>query len=268
MDTRQQYQSIVPRYPELQGQVAVVTGSSQGIGKGVAIRLAREGMKVVVNSRTPENVQAVTGELCDLGAQVIGVPADMGTTQGVNTLFDETLRAFGAVDLLVNNAAILARQHFFDVEESLLDAELTANIRGPYLCACRAAAAMKDKGGSIINISSIGGTRAHWRGLPYDVTKGAIDAMTRAMALELAEYGIRVNGIAPGPIATERWTARDPQQVQAFVERVPLRRFGTPLDVAGLVAFLASTDASYITGETIAVDGGVLAQLSPRGQPI
>ncbi|MBN1934222.1 MAG: glucose 1-dehydrogenase [Anaerolineae bacterium] len=268
MNTAQLYQSITPRYPELQGQVAVVTGSSQGIGKGIAIRLAREGMKVVVNSRTPETVRATTAELQNLGADVIGTPADMGTTEGVNTLFDDTLRAFGTVDLLVNNAAILARKHFFDVEESLLDAELAANVRGPYLCACRAAAAMKDKGGSIINISSIGGARAHWRGLPYDVTKGAIDAMTQAMALELAEYNIRVNGIAPGPITTERWALRDPDQVREVTDRVPLRRFGTPLDVAGLVAFLASNDAGYITGETIAVDGGVLAQLSPRGQPI
>lgn len=268
MDTAQRYQSITPRYPELRGRVAVVTGSSQGIGKGIAIRLAREGMKVVVNSRTPETVATTTNELRDLGAHVIGISADMGTTEGVNTLFDETLRAFDTVDLLVNNAAILARKHLFDVEESLLDIELAVNIRGPYMCAYRAAAVMKAKGGSIINISSIGGARAHWRGLPYDVTKGAVDAMTQAMALELAEYNIRVNGIAPGPIATERWSVHDPQQMQAVIERVPLRRFGTPLDVAGLVAFLASTDASYITGETIAVDGGVLAQLSPRGQPI
>jgi NAD(P)-dependent dehydrogenase (short-subunit alcohol dehydrogenase family) len=114
----------------------------------------------------------------------------------------------------------------------------------------------------------VGGLRAHWRGLPYDLTKGAIDAMTRAMALELAEYGIRVNAIAPGATYTERTFALDDQQLQTYSQRVPLSRFGTPLEIGAAVAFLASPDAAYITGQVIYVDGGLTVQLGLKNQPI
>jgi NAD(P)-dependent dehydrogenase (short-subunit alcohol dehydrogenase family) len=206
METASLYESIRPRYPELAGQVAIVTGSSRGIGKGIAIRLVREGMKVVINSRTPEAVAATTAELREVGAEALAVPADVGRTEDVNRLFEETLRAFGTVDLLVNNAANLRRHHFFKVDEALLDDELASNVRGPYICSHRAAEVMREAGhGNIVHISSVGGLRAHWQGLPYDLTKGAIDAMTRAMALELAAYGVRVNAIAPGAIYTGRF---------------------------------------------------------------
>ena len=146
METASLYESIHPRYPELSGQVAIVTGSSRGIGKGIAIRLAREGMKVVINSRTPEAVEATAAELCELGAEALAVPADVGRTEDVNRLFEETLRAFGSVGLLVNNAANLRRLHFFEVDESLLDDELASNIRGPYMCSYRAAEVMREAG--------------------------------------------------------------------------------------------------------------------------
>ena len=186
----------------------------------------------------------------------------------MNQLFDATLEAFGTVDLVVNNAANMQREHFFDVDEALLDAHLADNIRGPYLCAHRAAEIMRDQGktGSIIHISSVGGKLAHWRGLPYDMTKGALDAMTRAMALELAEYGIRVNAIAPGATATER-VASNPAVVQDYSTRIPLYRFGTPLEIGGMVAFLASPEAAYIIGQIIYVDGGLTIQLGTREQP-
>jgi NAD(P)-dependent dehydrogenase (short-subunit alcohol dehydrogenase family) len=269
MDIASLYESISPRYPEFDGQVAIVTGSSRGIGKGIAMRLAREGMRVVINSRTPEAVEKTTAELRDLGADVLAVPADVGRTDDVDKLFDETLRAYGTVNLLVNNAASLRRMHFFEVDEALLDLQLTDNIRGPFVCAYRAAKVMRDSGGgNIIHISSVGGLRAHWRGLPYDLTKGALDAMTRAMALELAAHGIRVNGIAPGAIDTQRrHPSGDPGQ-ESVTRRVPLGRFGTPLEIGSVVAFLASADASYITGQIIYVDGGITAQLSPPGQPV
>ena len=269
MDIASLFQSIRPRYPELRGQVAVVTGSSRGIGKGIAMRLAREGLKVVINSRTREAVETTTGELRGPGAEVLGVSADVGRTEDVDRLFDETVRAFGTVDLLINNAADLRRDHFFDVDESLLDHQLADNIRGPYVCSHRAATVMREAGGgNIINISSVGGLRAHWRGLPYDITKGALDAMTRAMALELAAHSIRVNAIAPGAIRTRRRHSPEHPWMLAHSQRIPLGRSGTPLEIGSVVAFLASPDASYITGQVIYVDGGITAQLSPPGQPI
>jgi NAD(P)-dependent dehydrogenase (short-subunit alcohol dehydrogenase family) len=223
------FESIHPRYPELAGKVAIVTGSSRGIGKGIAMRLAREGMKVVINARTQEAVEATAAELRDAGAEALPAPADVGHTEGVNDLFDVTLRAYGTVDLLVNNAASLKRIPFFDVTESVLDEQLAANIRGPFMCAYRAAEAMRETGGgNIIHISSVGGRLAHWVGLPYDVTKGAIDAMTRAMALELADFGIRVNAIAPGATRTERHAIVDQERIKEFTKRIPLRRVGRP----------------------------------------
>jgi 3-oxoacyl-[acyl-carrier protein] reductase len=220
-------------------------------------------MRVVLNARTRETLAETAARFQSLGAEVLAVPADVGQTAEVDRLFDETLKVFGAVDLLVNNAADLRRQRLFDAGEALLDAELAANIRGPYLCSLRAAEVMRQAGGgNIVHISSVGGLRAHWRGLPYDMTKGAIDAMTRAMAIDLAEYGIRVNAVAPGAIPDR------PPSSDLSNERIPLGRVGTPLEIGAVVAFLASPEASYITGQVIYVDGGMTTQLSPRQMPL
>jgi NAD(P)-dependent dehydrogenase (short-subunit alcohol dehydrogenase family) len=273
VETEADSQGIPLRYPEFKGQVAVVTGSSRGIGKGIARRLALEGMRVVITGLDPAEVAATTAEFHRLGAAALAVPGDLGQTETVDRLFEMTLAAYGRLDLLVNNAANLKRFHFFEVDEKLLDDQLASNIRGPYLCSYRAAEIMRAaaKGGNIINISSVGGLRSHWWGLPYDMTKGALDAMTRTMALELSEFGIRVNAIAPGAIRTGQKSppASNPAiAINEITRRVPLARFGTPQDIASAVAFLASPEASYITGQIIYVDGGLVAQLSPRGQDI
>ena len=268
LDTKTLFETLPARYPELRDQVALVTGSSRGIGRGIAIRLAREGMRVVIHGLEPDEVERTHRELRDLGVEAIAVTSDLRETAGIDRLFERTLSAFGAVDLLVNNAADLRRKPFFEVEESILDAELATNVRGPYLCARRAAESMRASGsGNIIQISSVGGLRAHWRGLPYDLTKGAIDAMTRSMALDLARFGIRVNAIAPGATLTERWLAAR-ANFQEINRRIPLERLGRLDEIGAAVAFLASPDAAYITGQVIYVDGGITVQLGTRDQPV
>lgn len=269
MHTAVIFSSIQPRYPEFNSQVALITGSSRGIGKGIALRLAREGMKVVIHGVDEGEVQQTTQELQSLGVDSIGIRADFTREDEIERLVQAAFDHFGRLDLLVNNAADLRRTHFFDADTALLDHQLAVNLRAPYLCALRAAALMRPlQRGNIVNISSVGGIRAHWSGLPYDVTKGAIDAMTRAMALDLARDGIRINAIAPGAIYREIGSQPSEPRLQALAERIPMARLGTPLEIGAMVAFLASSDASYITGQIFYVDGGVTAQLSPPGQPI
>jgi len=254
-----------PRYPELNGQVALITGSSRGIGKGIALRLAREGMCVVINGLNRQRVSDTAGEMQEIGIETLGLPADVGTTEGVEQLIQQTMETFGRLDLLVNNAADLRRVPFLEVDEAMLDNQLAANIRGPFLLSFKAAEIMKaNKGGNIIHISSVGGYQAHWPGLPYDMTKGALDSMTQAMALDLAEYGIRVNAVAPGATATEKTPGPEHPRIQAASKRIPLLRFGLAAEIGAVVAFLASPEASYITGQIIYVDGGLTAQLAPR----
>jgi NAD(P)-dependent dehydrogenase (short-subunit alcohol dehydrogenase family) len=268
-DTGTLFHAIPARYPELNGKVAVVTGGSKGIGKGIAIRLAREGMKVIINSRHLDEAKKTASELHAVGVEALAVAGDIGNNDDIQHLFDETLRAYGRVDLLVNNAANLHRVPFFDVSESMFASELDTNIKGPFLCSYRAAQMMKEiGGGSIVHISSVGGLRAHYPGLPYDATKGALDAMTGVMGIELIQFGIRVNGIAPGAIYTEHRLPMDHPKLIPYNQLIPSNRMGMPLEIGAAVAFLSSDDAAYIVGQTIYVDGGVTAQLSPQQYPI
>jgi 3-oxoacyl-[acyl-carrier protein] reductase len=267
-DAASLYSSIRPRYPEFKDQVAVVTGSSRGIGKGIALRLAREGMKVVLHGYDADELAGTEAEFKALGIEFAALQADFTVPEAAEQVIQFAVEKFGTIDLLVNNAADLRRTKMFD-ELPLLDHQLAVNLRTPYLCAWHAAEIMKaKKAGNIVNISSVGGLRSHWDGLPYDMTKGAIDAMTRTMALELAHDGIRVNAIGPGATALERTPPPDHPAIRAISERIPLERFGTPLEIGAAVAFLASSDASYITGQILYVDGGITTQLSPRAYPI
>jgi 3-oxoacyl-[acyl-carrier protein] reductase len=263
-DIAELFQSARPRYSELAGQVAIVTGAGKGIGKGIAARLACEGMKVVVTARTAADIESVANELRLLGVEALAVQGDIGITADVTRLYAETLGAFGRVDLLVNNAANLRRVPFFNVSTEMFESELRSNVTGPFVASYQAAEIMRRQGrGSIVHISSVGGLRAHFPGLPYDATKGALDALTRVMGIELAQFGIRVNSIAPGAIYTQiRLPLDDPKMVE-YARRIPQNRLGLPLEIGAVVAFLASDDASYICGQTIYVDGGITAQLSP-----
>ena len=269
MQIEEQFQRLTPRYPELKGQVAVVTGGAKGIGRGIVLRLAREGMSVVVADKDKESLDLTVDSLQRLDTRVHAFLGDLSSAEVIKQLFEQTFEIFAGVDLLINNAANLDRFRLLDEHEDVLDYQLATNVRGPYLCSAQAAKLMSQAdGGNIINISSVGGLRAHWIGFPYDVTKGAVDTMTRAMAIDLAEHNIRVNAIAPGAIRTIRTPPSDNPAVREMSARIPLQRFGLITEISSVVVFLASPEASYITGQIIYVDGGITSQLAPPGQKL
>jgi NAD(P)-dependent dehydrogenase (short-subunit alcohol dehydrogenase family) len=240
------------------GTVVLVTGAGHGIGRAVAERFGQEGARVVVNDVAP-TAEAAALAISDAGEEAIAVMADVSRKPDVDRLFDTALDRFGDVNVLVNCAGLVNEsRHFFDGDEAWWDRVLDVNLKGVYLCSDRAARLMaRRKGGSIISMSSGGATKAHRGNVAYDASKGGIEAFTRAAALDLAPYGIRVNAVAPGSILT---TPLSEQEVRERGKTVPLGRIGTPEEIAAAVAFLASDDARYITGQTLAVDGGLLAQ--------
>jgi len=219
---------------------------------------------VVINGRREETLSATAAELGEGRDDLLAVVADVSQREDVDRLFRRTLEAFGTVDVLVNNAGWADPiVHFLEMTEEHWDTVIATNLKSMYLCAHRAANIMVDqgKGGSIINISSFAAVRSHRYMVAYDASKGGMEAATRAMALDLAPFGIRVNAVGPGAIHTEAYDQKPPEALALRAATVPLGRAGTPDDVAGAVAFLASDDASYITGQVVYVDGGMLAQL-------
>ncbi len=248
----------------LRGRIAVVTGSTRGIGKGIAQALARAGAATVVNGRSAETVEATVAELSGLGSEVLGVAADVSQPEAVERLFQIVDRRLGPIDILVNNAALVwdVSRHFLNMDVAFWDQVVSMNLRSVFLCSRQAAKRMAAiRAGSIINLSSVGGARAHRESVAYDATKGAIDAATRAMALDLAAWRIRVNALAPGWTRTEDWSELSEDEVRRGRETIPLGREGTAADMGAAAVFLASADASYITGHVLHVDGGLLAQL-------
>ena len=252
----------------LDGKVAVVTGSSQGIGRGVADRLAAEGCRVVVNGLDDGKPEAVAAALREGGARAIAVPADVGVPAEVDRVLDAAEREFGAVDVLVNNAGWASPiSHLLEMSEEHWDTVLRTNLKSVFLFTRRVADLMVDRGrgGAIVSISSWGAVRAHRAMAAYDASKGGIEAFTRTAALDLAPFGIRVNAIGPGVIHTEGVPEQTPEEQRERARLIPLGRLGRPADVASAVAFLASEEAEYITGQVLYVDGGVFAQGRPPG---
>ncbi len=250
-----------PRFPDLAGKAAVVTGASRGIGAGIARYLGRQGMKLVLAARSTEKGEALAEEIRSSGADCIWVTADLATPEGAELVLEQAARRYGRIHLLVANAARLASKPILELDEEEYRKSFEANVRMFYGVGRLVARHMVEAGGGVIvSISSVGGLRPH-RGLAgYDASKGAIDALTRSMALDLAPHGIRVNAVAPGltPTDGKRWADRK-------TKYIPLGRVGTAEDIAAIVAFLASGAASYITGQVIYVDGGLSAQLTPPG---
>lgn len=248
---------------KLMGKTALVTGSSQGIGAAIAVRLAEEGANVVVNYRThAESAQQVVEAIKRLGRQGIALGADLGQIQQVQRLIQDGLQQFGRLDILVNNAGVELNADFWSVTESDYDHVLGVNLKGVFFATQAFVQHLMEtkRPGKIINMSSVHEELPFPHFAPYCLSKGGMKMMTRTLAVELAPFGITINSIAPGAIETPINTKllNDPAKLSALLGNIPLKRLGKPDDVAGVAAFLASSDADYITGTTVFVDGGLL----------
>ncbi|MDB5936603.1 MAG: dehydrogenase [Massilia sp.] len=244
---------------KLADKVAIVTGATQGIGLACAERLVREGARVMLVDIKPEGQQAAL----QLGDAARFFTADVSQKADVDAMIAATLQAFGRIDILVNNVGVTHAADFLDLTEDDFDRVLRINLKSMFLCGQAAAREMvKQQSGSIINMSSVNSEVAIPNQVPYVVSKGGVNQLTKVMALNLAPHGIRVNGIGPGTILTElarKAVLGSPEARHTILSRTPLGRCGEPEEVASIAAFLASDDASYMTGQTIYADGGRLA---------
>ncbi len=248
-----------PPVRSIENRVAIVTGAGKGIGQAIASRFGRESAHVIVADIDHDNARQVAESIVAEGGTAIAVHTDVSDESSVNELFAKTVTDFGRLDVLVNNAGLISpMKHFLEADKQWWDMIVGVNLTGTFLCSLRAGHLMAEQGsGSIINLSSGGATRAHRCFVAYDATKGGIEAMSRAMALDLGLYGVRVNILTPGSIDT---TGIDEAGRKLRGENIPLGRIGEPDDMTGAAVFLASDDASYITGQNIVVDGGMLSQ--------
>jgi NAD(P)-dependent dehydrogenase (short-subunit alcohol dehydrogenase family) len=249
----------------IENKVAIVTGAARGIGFATARRFVSDGARVVIADIDEDAGSAAVEKLGELGA-VRFIRCDVGDADDVANLVGSTVASWGGIDVLVNNAGIVHGADFLDIGEADFDRVLRVNLKGAFLAgqavARQMVAQIKEGGapGVIVNMSSVNAVFAIATQVPYSVSKGGINQLTKVMALSLAPYGIRVNAIGPGSIMTEMLASvnADPEARRRILSRTPLGRIGDPSEIAAVAAFLASDDASYITGQTIYADGGRL----------
>ncbi len=250
----------------LDNKTAIVTGAARGIGLACARRLAEDGAKVVLADVEEDIGAAAAADLSEQGHNVMFAACDVTERLDIRNLVTGTVEAYGSVDILINNAAIVAGGEFLELSEEDFDRVIAVNLKGSFLVGQAVARQMVEQieaggaPGTIINMSSVNAVFVIPNQLPYSVSKGGINQLTKAMALSLAPHGIRVNAIGPGSIMTDMLSAvaTDEEMRRRILSRTPLGRIGEPEEIAGVAAFLASDDSSYISGQTIYADGGRL----------
>ncbi len=247
---------------KLKGKVALITGSSRGIGKEFAIGFAKEGADIVINGRNLENAKAAAKEIEGLGVRSAAIGADASLSQDVRRMVEEATNTFGRIDILINNAGI--NPFILEAEkikEEGWDQVMNVNLKGVFLC-CQAVGKkmIQQGGGTIINISSAAGILGEQGFLPYSVSKSGVMMLTRVLAYEWSKYNIRVNAIAPGMVAGGMNTPILNKEVlvSGLTQRIPVKRLGDPKEIVNVALFLASDDANYINGTTIVADGGMM----------
>lgn len=250
---------------DLKNKVVIITGARRGMGRSHALTLAKAGAKVVVSDISQEDCQKVVEEIEKKGGEALAVKCDVSKKEEVDEMVKKTVKKFGKVDILINNAGICQFKPFLELTEEEWDRTLDINLKGYFLCAQACAKEMaKQKSGVIVNIASVA-MGQQGIGFPdithYCASKGGIAGMTEALAVELAPYNIRVNAISPGMIETPMIDSvkADPKTMEAMLDRVPMHRVGKPEEVSKLVLFLASDESSYMTGSIVVIDGGWLA---------
>lgn len=245
---------------KLEGKVAVVTGASRGIGRSIALKLAEEGAKVVVNySGSQAKAEEVVATIQENGGEAIAVQASVSKTEEVTALMDAAVKTFGSLDILVNNAGITRDNLLMRMKEDEWDDVLNTNLKGVFLCTKAVTRQMmKQRAGRIINISSIVGVAGNAGQANYVAAKAGVIGLTKTTAKELASRNILVNAIAPGFIETEMTEQLPEDLKQGMLTQIPLAKLGQPEDIAKAVAFLASDDANYMTGQTLHIDGGMV----------
>ncbi len=243
-------------------KAVLVTGAGKGIGREIALQFGLQKAKVVVADINLGDADAVAGEIASGRGKAVAVKCDVSSKGEVKRLFERLLKEFGRLDVLVNNAGIYPFGKFTDMTEEQWDKVIGVNLKGAFLCSQEAANIMikQGKGGKIVSISSIASIIGYENLVHYCASKGGINGMTRALALELAPHKINVNAVLPGPIRTPGVGAVDEKTVAAIVSTIPWGRIGEPIDITNAVLFLASGKADFITGQTLVVDGGTTAR--------
>lgn len=242
----------------LKDKVILVTGASKGIGRAIALGVAKQGANVIVNYNTDvTGAENVVKEIAQIGQTAIAIPCNVARVTEINRMFEQVDKSFGQIDVLVNNAGITGWTDLFQISEQQWDEVLDTNLKGTFFCSLEAAKRMRRQGsGSIINISSNCAALAVKNLAAYAASKGGIHALTKQLACELAAFGIRVNTFAPGPTNVERNLNDDANYRDTWADAIPLRRTADPDEMVGPVLFLASEDSSFMTGQVFYIDGG------------